>query len=363
MIYVPDRIYVDRAALDSYFCRQVLSRFPETETVVVDDAQREGLNDSAAELTRGKKNLYLKYFPSDAFKLCPGFSENVLCCNYHVIDLVENCPLECTYCILQAFLNRSVITFHVNVEELIGKMIKTIGENPNRPFRIGTGEHSDSLALDSIFGINPYLVESFSKLKNATLELKTKTDAVSPLIGLNHNQNTIVAWSLNPPEIVKRHEWKSASLDDRLKAAQKVVSAGYGVAFHFDPIIHYKNWRKGYRETVEMISDTIPAKKIAWISLGTLRYVPALKRIAEERFPALSLFSAEFTAAHDGKMRYLKPIRRELVGSISSWIRERLPGVPLYICMEKPSVWRKTMTVHPANAEALESYLSALRQS
>ena len=361
MVYLPNSIYVDRVGLKTHFGHQILSRFSETDIIVIDNPQKYVINDRAGDLTHGKKSLYLKYFPSDAFKLCPGFSQGVLCCRYYVLGLMETCPLECTYCILQAFLNRSVITFHVNVEELVEKMVKSIRENPHRSFRIGTGEHSDSLALDSIFQVNPYLVETFSKLTNATLELKTKTDAVSPLIGLNHNQNTVIAWSLNPVEIVRYHELKTASLNDRLKAAQRVINDGYKVAFHFDPVIYYGDWRKGYRETIEMMSDMIPAKEIAWISLGTLRYIPELKKIAEERFPALSIFSNEFTAAHDGKMRYIKPIRKMLIGSISGWIRKRLPKVPLYICMEKSAVWQKTMTVRPKNAEELELYLSTGR--
>ena len=361
MPYIPERIYVDQAGLHTRFCRRILSQFPQTETIVIDDAKRSLPTYRDDGPIRRKKSLYLKYFAADAFKLCPGFSKKVLCCNYCVLDLVENCPLDCTYCILQAFLNRSTITLHVNVEELVGKMMKTIGESPRRPFRVGTGEHSDSLALDSIFQVNPYLVENFSKVENATLELKTKSDAISPLLGLRHNDNTVIAWSLNPHEIVKRHESKSAPLGNRLRAAQKVMEDGYRVAFHFDPIIYYTDWEKGYREVVEMLFDMIPARKIAWISLGTLRYMPILKQIAEERFPSLSLFSNEFAAAHDGKMRYLKPIRKKLVGSLSAWIREKSPEVPLYICMEKHSVWERTMTAHPKNAEELESYLSTVR--
>jgi spore photoproduct lyase len=206
--------------------------------------------------------------------------------------------------------------------------------------------------------VNPYLVETFAELKNATLELKTKTDDVSSLIGLNHRQNTVIAWSLNPPDIVRHHEFKTASLENRLSAARKVIDNGYGVAFHFDPIIFYPEWEAGYRETIEMLFDRIPAQKIAWISLGTLRYIPMLKKIAEERFPALSIFANEFTAAHDGKMRYLKPIRKQLIGTLSGWIRSIAPKVPLYICMEKHSVWKNIMNPHPKCAEDLERYLN-----
>ena len=168
-LYQPDCIYIEQSAINSSRTQQILSRCPDIQSIILDDSQKTGLNDRDISLSEGKKALYLKQFPSTAFKLCPGFSENVLCCNYYVLDLVENCPLECTYCILQAFLNRSVITFHVNVDELVDRMIQTIKSSPHQPFRVGTGEHSDSIALDHIFNVNPFLVETFAHLQNAKI--------------------------------------------------------------------------------------------------------------------------------------------------------------------------------------------------
>jgi len=358
MSYRPERIYIDSQVSSTAFCNKILQKFPDVEQVIVNasDEIRE-LSDPDFSITRGKRVLYLKRYQGSAFKLCPGFSEDVLCCNYYVIDLIENCPLECTYCILQAFLNKPFIIFHLNVEEIIEEAIAFIKKSPERPFRVGTGEHSDSLALDHVFGVNPYLVETFAGVPNATLELKTKTDLVEPLIGLNHRGRTVIAWSLNPVEVITQNELKTASLENRLKAAKRMVSEGYQVAFHFDPIIYYPDWRTGYKQTVEMMLDYIPARHIAWISLGTLRYIPALKQIAEERFPNLSIFCNEFIAASDGKMRYLKKIRKQLLQTISELIRKGGPDIPLYLCMEKHGVWEDVMTVHPPDSEALELYL------
>lgn len=358
MLYKPERIYVDSQVLNLQFCINILQKFADVEQIVIESRDEiPELSDPDFSITRGKRVLYLKRYQGSAFKLCPGFSLDVLCCNYYVIDLIENCPLECAYCILQAFLNKPFIIFHLNVEEIIEQTLFTIGKNPQLPFRVGTGEHSDSLALDHIFQVNPYLVETFSALPNATLELKTKTDLIDPLIGLDHRGRTVVAWSLNPYEIIEQNEFKTASLEQRLQASSRIISEGYKVAFHFDPLIYYPNWRTGYARTIEMMFDYISPHHIAWISLGTLRYIPVLKQIAEERFPNISIFCNEFIAASDGKMRYLKKIRKELLQTVSEFIRKGGPDIPLYLCMEKHSVWEDIMTVHPPNAEALERYL------
>lgn len=358
MVYKPEKIYIDADARDSEYCHRILSRYPDTEQIIIEDPESFRSHYlSTISITKGKRTLYLKDYKGKGFKLCPGFTENLLCCNYYVLDLIENCPLECTYCILQAFLNRPLITFHVNVKQIISSMKAELEQHPERHIRVGTGEHSDSLALDHVFRVNPYLVEEFSGISNATLELKTKTDLIEPLKGLRHNGNTVVAWSVNPQEIIKSNEFKTASLPKRINAASTLVDEGYRVAFHFDPVICYEGWEEGYSDTIDLLFQTVPKERIAWISLGTLRYIPILRQIARERFPGISIFSNEFITAKDGKMRYLKSLRRKMLRLIADRIYQKAPEVPLYLCMEKHSFWRKCMPRLFENPAELEAYL------
>jgi DNA repair photolyase len=358
MQYRPDKILVEENALEYPFCKKILQQLNHIpmELIGENDASTRQ-SETPLSLSQGKKILYLKEFKASAFKLCPGFSEEVLCCNYFVLDLIENCPLECSYCILQAFLNKPYITFHVNIEAIISNMLETIKAYPDRPLRIGTGEHSDSLALDHIFQVNPYLVEVFSGLTNATLELKTKTNFIQPLIGLKHNGRTVVSWSLNPVELIQSNEYKTATLEERLTAASTLADEGYKVGFHFDPLIHHPGWKSGYKRTIERLFETIKPEDIAWISIGTLRYIPKLKQIAEERFPKTAIFANEFISAGDGKMRYIKPIRREMMTSVSQWIHEKAPGLPLYLCMEPSTSWSKLRMPCLNTPLDLEAYL------
>lgn len=359
MTYLPDKILVDKEAQNYPITRRILEQLKGIEVIVLnDESDLRDLVKETTSLFKGKRYLYLKYYKGTAFKLCPGFSEDVLCCNYYVLDLVENCPLECSYCILQAFLNKPIITFHVNVEEILQQMLVEIKNRPDQPLRIGTGEHSDSLALDHLYQINPTLIEAFAGLENATLELKTKTADVESLLGLEHNGKTVISWSLNPIQIIRENEFKTASLEERLSAAKQVVADGYKVGFHFDPIIYYPDWQQGYLETIRLMFEAVAPENVAWISLGTLRYIPELKQIAEERFPKISIFSNEFIAAEDGKRRYIKPIRKELLEKISYWIKQKAPSVPLYLCMEKLQLWNQTSCCKLKTPQELEKYLN-----
>ena len=308
--YHPERILIDTAVSEEPLTRQICSRFPDVPTFEVknydwhkDTSMTDPLKNP---LSKGKKTLHLKYFQGKSIKACPGFSDNLVCCNYFTLDLIENCPFECTYCILQAFLNKPVITVHANLEDMLMQVRQQTSSQPETLFRIGTGEHSDSLALDKTLGINQHIIKFFAALPNALLELKTKSNQVEHLLELPHGGKTVISWSVNPQVIITKEELKTATLDERLNAARMASDAGYKVAFHFDPMIDYPDWEKGYQGLVEQIFDNISPDRIAWVSLGTLRYISSLKSIVDVRFPNSRVFLGEFVPAIDGKMRYLK---------------------------------------------------------
>jgi len=112
--YHPERIIIDKAVAAEPLTEQICGRFPEVPTQLVENfawhQDETGTDPLRNPLTQGKKTLHLKYFKGTSIKACPGFSNDLVCCNYFTLDLIENCPFECTYCILQAFLNKPVIT-------------------------------------------------------------------------------------------------------------------------------------------------------------------------------------------------------------------------------------------------------------
>ncbi len=360
--YHPERIIIDAAVSKDRLTRQICSRFPDVPTYEVKnyDWHKESSDNDPLKnhLSKGKKTLHLKYFRGASIKACPGFSDNLVCCNYFTLNLIENCPLECTYCILQAFLNKPVITVHANLEDILNQVHQRTSSQPETLFRIGTGEHSDSLALDKTLGINQHVIRFFSALPNALLELKTKSNHVEHLLEIPHGGKTVISWSVNPQAIIKKEELKTATLNERLKAASMASEAGYKVAFHFDPMIDYPDWEKGYQELVEQVFDNVPPERIAWVSLGTLRYISSLKSIVEERFPNNSLFLGEFVPGIDGKFRYIKKIRQRLYRNVQQKIERLAPNVPTYLCMESGQLWNNSMMPNePKTANEMEGIL------
>ena len=58
-------------------------------------------------------------------------------------------------------------------------------------------------------------------------------------------------------------------------------------------------------------------------------------------------------------MRYLKKIRQRLFRNVQQRIEKLAPQIPTYLCMEKSSLWEKTMPYQPQTAPEVEEKLAA----
>lgn len=264
---------------------------------------------------------------------CPG-SRGHLCCNYLTVDLYLGCPLGCAYCIMQSYLNFSPLTVYLDPEPALAAIIAAARRNPERMLRVGTGEVGDSLLLDPLFELSRELIRGLAPYPNVYLELKTKTDFVDHLLDIEDKGSTVIGFSLNPQSVITAYEGTAAPLSCRLDAARRALAAGYLVSFHFDPIIDFPGWEAEYGELAAALGG-FPRERIAWISLGTLRYTPELR----EKLGDQDFLLAEFVPCRDGKYRYIQKVRSRIYAGISDRLAAAC-GCPVYLCMESPAVWR-----------------------
>jgi hypothetical protein len=244
-----DKILVDPAVAATPIARAVSRNAGGVEVI---EAPAGGVEEALRRLglTEGKRVLLVKEFRGRSFKQCQGLKEEYACCNLHTLAEGNGCAMECTYCILQHYMTSQHLTVFANVDDLQAEIQRAVSSEPERIFRVGTGELSDSLLLDPLTESTRHMVPFFRSLPNAVLELRTKTDNVENLLDLEHGGKTVVAWSLNPPEVGEREELKTAPLEARLRAASEVARRGYPVGFHLDPLVHYEGWQDGYSRLV-----------------------------------------------------------------------------------------------------------------
>ncbi len=343
-----DKIYVEESCVDLPYTKEILNRAKLPYTIVPDRGKPNNLDkDYVNNLTAGKRQLFLCKNRGHFFKPCPG-TRDYQCCDYQVLNTGMNCPMDCVYCILQAYLNAPWLTFYVNYEKLFKELDDCLHVDTRRFFRIGTGEFTDSLAIDRLTGLSRLLVNYIGKQENAILELKTKSGFVENLAGLEHNERTIVAWSLNSPVIMQKEEIRSATLDERLTSARYCANLGYKLAFHFDPIIDHSGWKEGYTETIERLFQEVPADAIVWISLGALRFIPSLKEIGIQRFPHSRIYYQEFVEGLDNKSRYFRLSRVKLYTFIYELLKTKVSEKTcVYFCMESDEIWKEVMGFDP----------------
>jgi len=358
--FIPEKVFVEQAVFDLPYTREILERIPNVPVQVISDSKEIGrfLIEGSDPIAEAKKCLLINSQKGEFVKPCP-CTPRYLGCNYYVINLDLNCPMDCSYCILQFYLEHPLITIPVNKVDLWRQLSDFLSANKERRIRIGTGELGDSLAMDHITHRSVELIEFFRRWPKAYLELKTKTTNIGNILKTDPANNIIIAWSLNSESRAEAEEHGAPPVKERIRAAREVVDRGYRVAFHFDPIIYTEDWEKGYKEVIDNLFRKVEATRIAWISIGSLRFPPALKSVIKRRFPQSGIIYEEFIKGLDGKNRYFKPKRMEMYRKIVNWMQQKGgENLPLYFCMESCEIWEKCLHVTLRGKESVEKHLT-----
>lgn len=303
----------------------------------------------------GKKILLITKNKGEFLKKCPG-TNYYICCDYYIIDFAQNCPMECTYCILQAYLNNPFMVLYANVDDLFNELDQKL---VNKSIRIGTGEFTDSLALEHISKYSQILMDYFKNKSNVILEFKTKTNYIDTF--LNYNmilKNVLISYSMNALNIAKKEELKTASITERLISASKCASLGYQITLHFDPIIDYEDFEIEYKKTVDLIFTYLKPTQITYISFGAFRFMPKLYDIISQRFKTKIIYN-EFIKGYDNKERYFRFKREKMFKYLISLIKgyDKNNEIKLYFCMESPEIWNDVLGFVPSSDEELGAIL------
>jgi spore photoproduct lyase len=217
--------------------------------------------------------------------------------------------------------------------------------------RFGTGELSDSLALDRKLKLNEHLITFFGEKKKGLLELKSKwasIDHLRPFL----NPYTVISFSLAPPRIISEEEKRTSPLHKRLKTLRKAQDLGCFVGLHFDPIIIYPGFEKDYEYLIEDVGRILDLSRVLWVSMGLLRFMPkSMARFLGEG--SKNLLAGEFTRGEDGKYRYIKAERVRVYRMIHDLLKAQGGELFVYLCMERSDVWEQVTGRRLATNEEL----------
>jgi hypothetical protein len=113
--FVPEAVWIERGEADTAVARAVQARFPGR--VELFDGRPPVHVTSVRE---GKRALVLQRHRGSFLRHCPAGTSGLVCCNYLVVNLASNCPMDCSYCFLQDYLaDTPALAAYSNVDEAL----------------------------------------------------------------------------------------------------------------------------------------------------------------------------------------------------------------------------------------------------
>jgi len=313
-------IYYEPASLDYILGMELKQKYANLPWIPIESHNRieEMTSKPNSEFNKMKKNLII------GVRKTHKYVDNQKISDFLVPYTSSGCSASCLYCYLVCNYNKcSYLRLFVNREKMLGKIIKTANTSDN-PLTFEIGSNSDLILENTITKNLEWTIENFKNTKNGFLTFPTKFDMVEPLLKLDHKGKVIFRMSVNPDYIIKKTEFGTSSLQNRIEAANKMCEAGYKTGILIAPIIQVEGWEKMYSELITILAEGLSekVKKQLVIECIFMTYSFVHRAINEEAFPnAIDLYSKDkMTGGGRGKYYY----KQELKLSGEEFLRKEL---------------------------------------
>lgn len=312
-MFLPKAIYYEKDSENYELGKQLLQKYREQDITCIEIE-----NHNNIEEMRKKQN---SEFPSMKQNLIIGVRKtHKFIPNYKTSDFLvpytsSGCIAMCLYCYLVCNYNKcAYLRLFVNREEMLSKIKKVANEaEKNLTFEIGS--NSDMILENTITGNLEWTIENFKNQAKGLLTFPTKFDMVDSILPLDHQGKVIVRMSVNPKEIVRTIEVGTSSLENRVKAINKLKDAGYRIGILIAPVILVENWREQYSELIRYLAENLlqEVKKNVFFEIIFMTYSYVHRMINQEAFPTLTnLYDQEkMTGRGRGKYTYNKYVRED----------------------------------------------------
>jgi spore photoproduct lyase len=242
---------------------------------------------------------------------------------------VLNCLYDCRYCFLQGMYRSAHYVLFVNYEDFQAQILRTADGFPGEEITFFSGYDGDSLVLESITGFVESFLPFFERHSRLTLELRTKSVAIRPLLAREAFPNCVVAFSFTPDAYWRTLEQGVPPVEERIRAAARLAERGWRVGLRFDPLLHGPGYEKAYEELFESVFASIPSGSIHSVGFGAFRlprdYFARMARLyPEERLFALPL------EERSGMVSFASSLEKELLGFCRKALRERVAEDQLF---------------------------------
>ena len=326
-VFMPSKVYFEEAVKEYEQGRELLERYEKQNIPLIQIEAHHKIEELRQqpdkEFARMKKYLILGI--RKTIKLTP----NDKSADFIVPFTSSGCTALCLYCYLVChFKTNSYLRVFLNRDEMMNKIKQTI---------IKTGEHkiyelgcnSDMVLENTITGNLRWAIEEFGKLENATATFATKFHMVDDLLKAKHNGHTQMRVSVNPIEIIRKVEFGTSSLIERIHAANKMFEAGYRVGLNIAPIILEDGWESIYEELFKQLAERLlpKLKEQLFIEIIFMTYgMPNFYINAASMPNAVDLLNkGKMRIKSPGKYTYRDEYRNAAKSILRAYIEQYLP--------------------------------------
>ncbi len=319
-MFKPQSIYYEKPVEDYTLGKELLKKYEEIPKIIIENHNNieEMRKKENKEFINMKRNLII------GIRKTHKYVENHKVSDYLVPYTSSGCTASCMYCYLVCNYNKcSYLRVFVNREEMLNKIIKT-SEKSERELTFEIGSNSDLILENSITNNLVWTIENFKNSKKGKLTFPTKFDMVDTILNIDHKGKVIVRVSVNSEEIIKKVEFGTSRLQERIQAINKLADAEYEIGIIIAPVIFVENWEKQYLNLIKQLESKLneKAKKKLFFEIIFMTYSYVHTKINEEAFPnGIKIFNKELmTGRGRGKYWYKENIRKQ--GEI--FFREKL---------------------------------------
>lgn len=365
-VWQPKEIIVNNKVKNDPVTKQILKQCSNSIITYVDSGSPSTIMSASKILSNagtkmldtilaGKQVMYIAPAGSvvDVFTMP---DDRMLCPHFDRLKLASNgCYYRCDWCYLKLTYRAAqpYITVYVGYDKIEKQLEARLSKANGEPVIFNSGEMADSLSLEHLTGAAQHFIPWFGKSKNGYLFLLTKSTNVDAILKLNHNQRTIIAWSMNNDMVSRKYEIGAPTFKRRLYAAQQVQAAGYPLRIRIDPIVPFDGWQSAYSETIKEIFQKVSPERI---TLGTLRFEKGFYNMRNTIFTTgsqLSTYLDDMTPMFEpkkfegskspkvGKYSFSEEKRVEIFKFAINEIR-KYSDCKIALCKESADVWEQT---------------------
>jgi spore photoproduct lyase len=290
-MFRPKRILFEKDALNYAIGKEIYHHFIKDKAIEIIELRGNKIKenipgDTLYDLYRaGKKTLVVGVKKGMKFQSCKPSA-------HYQLPLMSGCIGQCQYCYLNTNLgDKPYMRVNVNLNDILSQAQTYIEERLPEETLFEGSATSDPIPIEPYSNVLKYTIEYFSRSEKGRFRFVTKFTDVDTLLDIAHGNHTEIRFTLNTNKVIEDYEKGTPSMEKRIEACKKIISAGYPTGFIIAPVFLYEGWEADYHNLLISLNNSLPEQILHPITFEVIshRYTTRAKNVITEVFPDTQL--------------------------------------------------------------------------